>query len=83
MYKTPVVLTWQCRNDVASPPGPTRTHASAYVAHNKRAKLIGPTGIVDPREIKRCVLGPEGDTNLEGHHSLYRQHFLPFSSVWD
>ena len=49
-HGTHAVMRWQCGADVAVPPSPTQTHASAYVAQRKRAKLIGPTGIVGPRE---------------------------------
>ena len=38
------------REHVAAPPGPTRTHVGVYVARRNRAKLIGPTCIVGPRD---------------------------------
>ena len=60
-----------------------RGHLHGAQAKDNRAKLIGPTGIMDPVEIKGGIRGLVGDTNSEEHPSLLRQNFSPFYFVWD
>ena len=58
--------------------GPTSAHTGAYMARRNRAKLIGPTGIVGPREIKGGILGPLGDAKAYNAFPLYRRQFRYF-----
>ena len=63
------------RGHVATPREPTQTHMGAYMARSiNRAKLIGPIGVVGPRERMGGVLGPLGDAKSQWSLSFNKQN---------